>query len=270
MSQTPSRRRLILASLGTTACSLGLFRAVNDRLHLEVVHQNVPLPPEHKHLSGTRLALLSDFHYDDFPAPQLLEEVKQELEIINPDAVFLTGDFISSEVAAADELARALGALPNRHGIFACLGNHDTWHGPLRLTRTLEKQGIRVLSNQSTKLEGMTIVGLESAWAGDPACAATLRGVSQKEAVILLQHEPDPFAHYTDPRILLQLSGHTHGGQLCTPGGNPLRLPYLGTQYVHGLHHRGNRYLYVNRGLGSSVIPLRLFCRPELTVLNLV
>jgi len=158
-----------------------------------------------------------------------------------------------------------------RLGSFATLGNHDYWSGAPAVTVALEKKGIRVLRNECLSLPGEShcyLSALDSFWAGSPDLSS-LRRTPKDSRHVLLVHEPDPFAQLDDPRIKLQISGHTHGGQIRLPGIGALLLPKWGKIYQTGLYARDNRSLYVNRGVGTVLHHLRINCRPELTVFEL-
>jgi predicted MPP superfamily phosphohydrolase len=158
-------------------------------------------------------------------------------------------------------------------GMFAALGNHDVNSDHRWITEIIESNGIPVLRNRSIPLEtGNTriwLAGVDDVLEGKPDLDATLRSVPSGEPVILLVHEPD-FADEAARRpIDLQLSGHSHGGQVWLPGIGAPWLPPLGREYPRGLRRVGNLSLYTNIGLGTIRLPIRLNCPPEITVLRL-
>lgn len=135
----------------------------------------------------------------------------------------------------------------------------------------MASSGISVLRNRSVPLPGQEnwyLTGLESYWSGKPD-AACITGTLPHSRHLVLVHEPDAFDLLTDPRIALQLSGHTHGGQVCLPWVGAVCLPSWGKKYPAGLYTRGDRRLYVNRGIGTVDDHFRLNCRPEITLLTL-
>jgi predicted MPP superfamily phosphohydrolase len=155
-------------------------------------------------------------------------------------------------------------------GSFALLGNHDHLIGADRVTSALTSAGITVLRNRSVPLPGRAgwrLTGLESYWTGKPA-PATITDAPAHARHIVLVHEPDSFDLLTDPRIALQVSGHTHGGQVRLPLVGAVCLPSWGKKYEAGLYARGDQRLYVNRGIGTVARHYRLNCRPEITLLK--
>jgi len=159
-------------------------------------------------------------------------------------------------------------------GVFAVLGNHDYWADREAVTEAITKAGITLLINDGVhpnkEEEELHIVGVDDALAGQANVHEALRSVPAEGCAILLAHEPD-FADIAakDPRVALQLSGHSHGGQVRIPFRGPVLLPHLAHKYPQGLWQLENMMLYVNRGIGMSYLPIRLNCRPEVTLLEL-
>jgi len=189
---------------------------------------------------------------------------------LNPDLVVLTGDYVWQELAAIDELAPILAGLNAKYGVFSTLGNHDYWLDADVITAAMESAGLPVLINQGLSIQHgkrtIYIAGLDDGWSGKPDLNKTLDRVDPAEPVILLCHEPDLADRYSlDGRVNVQLSGHTHGGQIRIPGIGALILPYLGRKYDLGLYRVNDMLLYTNRGLGVISEPVRLNCPPEIS-----
>jgi predicted MPP superfamily phosphohydrolase len=165
--------------------------------------------------------------------------------------------------------------------VYAALGNHDLWEDVDVIMHYLREGGAHVLRNAGVQLEaGLWLGAVDDTWSGRPDLAAALAEAPRGAASILLAHEPDYFDRVLalDAPIVAQLSGHTHGGQVRIPTLTPQagglysyapRLPNYGKRYPIGLHRRGSRMVYTNRGLGSYPIPVRINCRPEITVYEL-
>jgi len=248
---------------------------------------------------GLRLVQLSDFHWDGLRlSPWLLHQAIDQSNAIDPDLVVLTGDFVTWEPTPIDELAAQLVRLTSRYGIYAVLGNHDNLSlaGRQRVQQGLQQVGIQVLWNQVAYPLGpdLPLVGLADLWSRDFAPAPLFEALAAHLPRIVLCHNPDGISRLQHWRVDLQLSGHTHGGQIIVPGLGPIPkvmgqlrprlpaaicrwIPYLGQgcdQVVHnwewaaGLYRLGRKYLYVNRGLGTY-LPGRLFCPPEVTQITL-
>jgi predicted MPP superfamily phosphohydrolase len=159
--------------------------------------------------------------------------------------------------------------------VFACLGNHDFWAGPDAVERELERAGVRVLRNRGLLLErggdGLWLCGVDDPWSGRFDLRAALKGRPEGTATVLLSHQPNTWRRAQDLGVELQLSGHTHGGQVALLWlHRSLSLARLITPFVAGLYRVGRSYLYVNRGAGSVMPMVRLGARPEVTELTLI
>ena len=218
-----------------------------------------------------RVAALGDIHFDPQYEESYVSHVAATLTAASPDLIVYTGDFITAHVTRMRDLAKLLAGGVARFGCFATLGNHDHWSGATAVTKALESEGIRVLVNNSIEIPGQDNVylsALDSYWAGNPQ-PTILAKTPEDSRHILLVHEPDPFATLDDPRIKLQISGHTHGGQVRAPLVGALHLPKWGQKYQEGLYTQDGRHLYVNRGIGTLFPHVRFRCPPEITLLEL-
>lgn len=278
-----SRRRFLgLTSVGLPA-SAGLsygYGAVMERHSFEVTRPRVavdlgPLAPR-----KVRVALLSDFHYDPLFEIDYFKACVDRVNQERPDVVLLLGDYITEDNTRVAELAGVLGQLQPSYGTYGILGNHDVWDDFNRIQNALTQEGITVLRNHTVRVpmkDGtLALGGLDSAWGGDPD-PATLQ-TEPGEKLLLAMHEPD-FIDYmpseVTQRVALQVSGHTHGGQICAPLGIVLRRASWGHRYTRGLYRvrgggSGEPKVYVNRGLGTINIHARFWCRPEITMMELV
>ncbi|OCQ95548.1 metallophosphatase [Oscillatoriales cyanobacterium USR001] len=249
-------------------------------------------------LSGTKIVQLTDFHYDGLRlSDRLLQQAIAATNQAESDLIVLTGDYITDDPAPIHSLAEKLKKLQSSAGIYAVLGNHED-HFPgakTEVIKALTNVGIQVLYNQVAYPLGaeLALIGLADFWSRDfnPNDAISL--VNQDIPRIVLSHNPDSAESLQKWRVDLQLSGHTHGGQIVIPGLgslsawiDPFRrtipkqlrriIPYISMgehilkhwEWVSGLHQVGNNLLYVNRGLGTYS-PGRLFCPPEVTVITL-
>jgi uncharacterized protein len=247
----------------------------------QVVRQDITLKRWPARLEGFTIALLSDFHYDPYFSSHPLQAAIPMTCDLHPDLIALTGDFVSrpllgNPAGGADHVeacARLLKQLHAPHGVWAVLGNHDVLADPDRVTNALTAEGIPVLTNQSVPIEKdggrFWLSGVDDVLFGAPDLDATLVKVPPAEAVVLMAHEPD-FADYVAQHpVDLQLSGHTHGGQVKFPFLPPLFLPELARKYVRGLFHVRDLTLYTNIGLGTVRIPIRFNCPPEITLLTI-
>jgi hypothetical protein len=239
---------------------------------LETVRLALPELPEP--LQGFRILLLSDFHLYPHVRLEYLQEVVGTVAGLRPDLAVFTGDFVQGTADAIHDLAPLLATVNARHGNYCVIGNHDIWKGRGVVESALRYEGLTVLVNRGVSLphDGASVylAGVDDLWSGNPDLPAAMEDWRGERTVVLLSHEPDPADEYArDPRVQLQLSGHSHGGQVRIPGlGSPFLPPY-GRKYDQGQFQVGAMQLYVNRGIGVTV-PIRLYCRPEATLLELV
>lgn len=220
-----------------------------------------------------RVALLADFHYDPLHELGFFESCIATARDLAPDLVCLLGDFSSHDPTCLPDLARLLAKIEAPGGIHAILGNHDHLAGDETVARMLEAAGIPVLRNEFRRIAlcggTLALTGFDSATSRCPQFKL-LDQCDPGERALVLCHEPDVFLDTSrHPNAALQLSGHTHGGQVMFPLiGSPL-LPRLGRRFISGHHRRADCQLYVNRGLGTGHLHLRWRARPELTLLTI-
>ncbi|MEL6471067.1 MAG: metallophosphoesterase [Cyanobacteria bacterium J06623_4] len=265
---------------------------------LSVESHSIPIQGLPERLDGAVVVQLSDFHFDGLRlSNSLLAKTIAQIEQIQPDLVALTGDFVTDDPRPIHELASRIKHLPSRYGTYAVLGNHDieVVGAKAEVTQALEQADITVLWNEiATPFgEDFPVVGFADYWSRefDPHVLDRLDPAVPR---LVLSHNPDTAAVLANWRVDLQLSGHTHGGQIYIPGLGPgpqvwqeirkgvprvIRncIPFLSDRCFHvvrhwewcrGLHQVGDNWLYVNRGLGTY-FPGRLLCPPELTVFRL-
>jgi predicted MPP superfamily phosphohydrolase len=280
-----TRRRF----LGTTlfgCAGLAVYSGEIERHWIETTHPEIRLPSLPPAFDGMRIAQLSDIHLDEFTEPFLLRQAVEQINRMQPDAVLLTGDFVSYEISprkfsekSAWQCAEILSELqcPER---YAVLGNHDHWLSGKEVAQALAANRIPVLINSCLPLERsgsrIWLAGIDDPVCGrpDPAKAipASIRNI-EGQPLIAMCHAPDYADHLrmhpAGKSIALMLSGHTHGGQVRLPFVGALDLPPGGRKYVQGLFQLGSMQLYVNRGIGTVGVPFRFQCPPEITAFTL-
>ena len=272
-----NRRTFLKKAAGTLFLSgfagFGYGNAIEPEL-IVIERQTIRVARLPSGLEGLRIAILSDFHLQPFTQlPHILRAI-DHANSLQPDLVVLLGDFVDATVEAMDDLAPALGRLNARYGIFAVLGNHDHWKGAAVVQHALERQGIIALRSRGVSLpigrSELYMAGIDSVWAGQPNLDLALANHRRNAPIILLAHEPD-FADTAaaDGRIALQLSGHSHGGQVRLPLIGALQLPCYGKRYDQGFYRVKEMALYTNRGIGVVDIPVRINCPPEVTEITL-
>lgn len=236
---------------------------------------HLPLAGLPEAFAGYRIAQVSDIHMGDWMDRPHLDEVVARVNALQPDLIALTGDFVTREAEPfAQDLVAALGALRATNGVFAVLGNHDQSHHEGAVRRVLKESGITELRNSVQTLQKgrdlLHLCGVDDVWYGKADLDAVLGVLPTDGCAILLAHEPD-FADTSGAtgRFALQLSGHSHGGQVVVPFVGPTRLPPLGQKYHTGLYRVGDMLQYTNRGVGMVRPHVRFNCRPEITLLTL-
>ena len=282
-NSNPSRaipRRTFLKLTGaTTFAALGAlttYSLLGNEAEAPVVESvQIPIPNLPTTLDGFRIAQISDIHYYPFTTLELVDRAVEMANQLIPDLIVLTGDFVWHEVEAIFELMPSLSRLNAKHGVFAGLGNHDHWTDVNVVTHAIEQAGMPLLVNQGVPISvgksTLYLASLDDGWSGKPNLTDAMANWSEDATTVLLMHEPDLAPRYApDKRIHLQLSGHSHGGQVRLPLYGPLVLPYLSWKYPMGLYNVDGMWLYTNRGLGTTNIPLRVNCAPEITELTLV
>lgn len=229
---------------------------------------------------GLRMAQISDIHMGGWMNAERLQHVADIVIAQRPDLLLLTGDFLighffdkSSELHIQD-LINVLTPLAKTIPSFAVLGNHDYWTNPKAVREMLNVSGITDLTNSVFTLtrgdQHLHLCGVDDVWEGNVRLEAVLNQLTNDGTAILLAHEPD-FADQSaiTGRFDLQLSGHSHGGQVVFPFLGPPILPYLGQKYPSGLYKVREMYQYTNRGVGTGRLPIRINCPPEITILIL-
>lgn len=273
------------AVLGAGALGVAADATVFEANDPKLVRLEIPLARLPVALDGFTVVQLSDFHYDQHFSAVAVRKAIVIVNDLRPDLIALTGDFVTIPVfsdylhnakkgaAPAEDCALALGQLRARCGKFAVLGNHDHDSDPDRVIAALMGQDIQVLRNQATPIETggvrLWLAGVDDVLTGKPDLNMTLKGVPRVDPVVLLAHEPDYADQASAFPIDLQLSGHSHGGQIRFPIVGAPFLPDLAKKYPWGLRRIGPLTLYTNIGLGTIRIPARLNCPPEITLITL-
>ncbi|MFQ5505009.1 MAG: metallophosphoesterase [Planctomycetota bacterium] len=243
------------------------------RRKLEWTEIEIPLRTGGPGLDGTRLLFLSDLHAGSYLNEQDLDRLFAEAAAREPDLVCLGGDLINTRERELLMFRRPLTRLAPPLGIFAVPGNHDHfWGGDIGLwTGFLKDHGVEVLINRGKRVErggdSLWIAGVDDLTEGEPDLAAALTGVADDEPVLLLSHHPDFFFEACAVDIDLTLSGHTHGGQIKLLGWAAIKHSSFG--WHEGLFEREGSKLYVGRGVGVTVLPLRIAAPAEIPILTL-
>lgn len=275
--RTMTRRQFLARGLGTLAGAAlltGGYAWQGEPNWLEVNRLELPLKELPSAFAGTRLIHFSDVHLgfnkDARDVARLVKHIREE----QPDLICFTGDMVDSYAEDLTDSVPVLAELEAPLGKYAILGNHDYKNTEL-LTKLLKQAGFRVLRNQSYLIRQggavIAVAGLDDMLHGKPDPESTVKNIPDGTFTVLLMHEPD-YADIAEAYPFhLQLSGHSHGGQIRLPLAGAPFTPYGSRKYIDGLYYTENTGMpvYVNRGFGETMMPLRFLCRPELTVLTL-
>ena len=261
------------AVLGASAAVIG-WGGLRGRFEWQVDEVPVRLARLPRALDGFTIVQLSDLHVGAFLGERELDRVLDGVRALKPDLIAITGDIIDFDARWIPLAARKLGELSAPGGVVCIPGNHDYYTGIGPVLSGLRRAGLDVLVNRHRLVAGgaLAIVGVHDLWAPRaergraPDLARAVAGLDPEGPRVLLAHQPRFVRELGPHRVDLQLSGHTHGGQV-NPGIAPIRLF---VRYVAGLYQVDETQLYVNRGLGTAGPPTRVGAPPEITKLVLV
>jgi predicted MPP superfamily phosphohydrolase len=224
-----------------------------------------------KELDGFRLVHLSDIHHSPFTSLEHISRVVEVSNLLKPDMFVLTGDYVSHESEYIAPVAEVLAQLKAEYGIYACLGNHDHWTDAGLVTHLFRGEGINLLINEGFRLEArgarFWLAGVDDLMVGKTDVRASLRGSKEDEFKLLLAHNPQIVRRAARYDVDLMLSGHTHGGQVKLRDEEKRILPRR--RLSSGLHRRQNTQVYITRGIGTVVVPIRYQCPPEISLIEL-
>ncbi len=223
---------------------------------------------------GLTVAFLTDMHCSPLTPPAFLAQVVEETNRLKPDLILLGGDYVTRGTDYVRPVAEVLTKLKAPMGVYSVLGNHDHFEAPDLVRSALREAGIVDVNNAGHWLTSggsrIRIAGVGDLWEDKQDLRAALSGATEEDAVVLLSHNPDYAMQLTDRRVRLVLSGHTHGGQILLPGlGAAVTNSSYGNRLLSGLIAFDTFQLYVSRGLGTVVVPLRYRCPPEIALFTL-
>lgn len=225
-------------------------------------------------LKGIKIVLAGDFHVKPYQAKRL-DYVVDKINAQNPDIVLLVGDYVNMHCDYMSypiaKTAQKLSKIYSKAGTYTVLGNHDYFKEGNKIKQALTENGITVLENRCRKIEvgGKTfyVAGIEDLVTAFPNVERALKHCDKP--TILLSHQPDIFPDLPKNKINLTLAGHTHGGQVVIPFIGPLIVPSkYGKKYAYGYFEEDGNKMIVTKGIGTSIMPIRLNCTPEIVVIE--
>ncbi len=246
--------------------------ALSEPFRLTIEHHQIHLRRLPKAHDGLRIVQLSDIHHSAFTSKEIILNAVETANRLQPDIIALTGDYISKERRYAAPCAEMLGKLRARHGVYAVLGNHDHWTDAALITDLFRAEGITVLVNQGMRFEkngaAFWLAGVDDTMVGLEDLSLALAGSSEDEMKLLLAHNPIILRRAARAGVDLVLSGHTHGGQVSLRSERSTAVRPR-RRLLKGLARQGETQIYVTRGLGTVVLPVRFGCPPEVSLLEL-
>jgi predicted MPP superfamily phosphohydrolase len=266
----------LFAGGGAVAAPAGwLYGSRVEARWLEVTRLRVPIAGLPPGFAGLTIGQISDLHFGPVVDPLRVRAAVDAVLRARPDVAVVTGDFVSRlDGGEAELVVRELGRLRAPLGQLAILGNHDHWTDHAVVANAVQRAGLTLLRNAHQPIarggQRLWFAGVDDVWERKADLSRALDGVPADGRVVLLAHEPD-FADEVakERRVALQLSGHSHGGQIRLPLLGAPVLPLHGRKYPYGLRRIGDLMLYTNRGIGLIQPAVRVNCRPEVTVIEL-
>jgi len=285
--ESPSRRLFLERTAAVAVASpfvAGAYGTFYGRLNLETTHHRTRLPRLPAAFEGFRIAQLSDIHIGPFMTQEQIRKYVAIANSLKPDLIVLTGDFVTFDPTTQHDVVEALSGLRAPYGVWGSLGNHDAWaRVEASITRAFADARIRILRHEAVPIvagaDSFNLIGVDfqtlRPFGPSPTVRRFLEGVDRLMAPdhvnILMSHNPDTFDRAAELGIDLSLAGHTHGGQASLEFISPQIAPSrLVTPYVAGWFEKpGGSRLYVNRGIGTIFVPIRIGAPPEITVYEL-
>jgi uncharacterized protein len=274
----PKRRRFLLVArgvlFGAPLATLG-YGVFVERGRVRVREVAMPVPGLHKDLDGLRLVQVSDIHLSPFLSERELERVVDMANQTRARVALVTGDFITMQGDPLEACLQQLARLRAEAGIYGCLGNHEGYAGVEDEATVLSAGlGIQILRGESRRLQfgaaAINLYGVDYQSTRQPYLVGARESVVPGDLNLLLSHNPDVFEVAAAQGWNLTLAGHTHGGQIAVEIlDQNLSAARFYTPYVYGVYRRGASSIYVNAGVGTVGLPVRLGAPPEIAVIQL-
>jgi len=263
----PHLAPVFLAGMGILLAIVCFILGVAEAFYPVLKKINLSLPTFPSVWRGRRIIQLSDVHLGNFYGPKFLKKQVTRVNRLQPDLIVITGDLFDG---TADDLEAYLPVLQQFQavaGVFFVLGNHDLYLGKDKIRDILSRAGIGLLDDEALIVDGLEIIGLS--FNKKPIAAPVIRNLNSDDTGgrLLLRHVPVGLSWAEKNRIALQLSGHTHRGQMF-----PLALltRIIFGRYHYGWHQKGGFNIYTSSGVGSWGPPVRLFNRSEIIVITVM
>jgi uncharacterized protein len=262
-------KKLILI-IGILVIFFGAYSLIEPYLieTKEITIESDQIPAE---FDGKRIVFLTDIHYGPFFSKDRLNKLVNQTNELKPDMILLGGDYVTNDPSVVDTVFSSLSNLNAPLGVYGVLGNNDPENKSIQ---AMQNAGITYIGNKAvwigTNTSRIRVGGVGDMDTDVPNQLPTLEGVTPEDYVILVSHKPDYFEKVSKSKIDLQLSGHTHGGQITFFG---LWAPFInskyGQKYVTGLKKSDNNTMIISNGVGMVWAPVRFFARPQIIIITL-
>ena len=260
---------------GCSACLMGSYPVFIERYLTQFNHYRIPVPNLPAAFQGLRIAQVSDVHCGRLMPRWFVNYLLERVNRAGADVIVCTGDYIHGRDAAQIEVVwPMLCELRAPLGVYSVLGNHDHWGNAERSLYWLERSG-QNLRGKAIALEKdgerLWLAGIGDLWEDPFPVDSVLSQIPERECRIVLAHNPDSADTPFSGRIDLMLSGHTHGGQVRIPFGGAPVLPVKNKTYSSGLKMSTKQQrVFISRGIGWAIYPVRFNCYPEIPILELI
>lgn len=270
-------RRSFLKSMfsGGAVVFAGSYPIFIERTIVQVNRYKIPIPNLPLSFHGFTLAHLTDIHLGFLVSSSFVEQIVHRTNSLNADAIVCTGDYVHERntFEEIDKVWPILSKLSAKYGVYSVLGNHDHWADTDRSLYWLERSGQNIRHQCKPIYKGrerILIGGAGDFWGDELKIDKVFSGSDQDDCRILLSHNPDSVDTAFRTPLSLVLSGHTHGGQVVIPLLGAPVLPVENKAYTSGLIATPRTPLFISRGIGWAILPVRFNCYPEIAVLELV
>jgi uncharacterized protein len=266
-------KRTLLWGIGAVAAGTTYSAIEASWITVERVTFSDPLIPTA--WRGTKIVQLTDLHHGPVTGLPYIEKVVQQANALEPDIIFLTGDYPHRNPKYVAPCFEALSQLRAKQAIFSVPGNHDYYQHINNYRQAIARHQFTDLTNRHVQLtrdqQSLYIAGLDDYMWGRPNQTRAYDGIPREVCVLLLAHNPDIIQTINDQRIRLTCCGHTHGGQINLPLYGPPIKPFgYKSDYIAGMYDTPTAAkVYVSRGLGTILPPLRFNSPPEVTLITL-
>ncbi|MCP4934546.1 MAG: metallophosphoesterase [bacterium] len=271
-----NRRKFLKSALYGGGCALvGSYPIFIERNIVQINRYIVSIDNLPASFHGFTIAQLTDLHLGFLVSESFIKGIVYKANELKTDVIVCTGDYVQEEntTKEIDKVWPILSKLEAKYGVYSVLGNHDHWADPEKSLYWLERTGQNIRHKCKSIYKGkdrIIIGGAGDYWEDDLKIDEAFSCSEKDECRILLSHNPDSVDTEFETSLSLVLSGHTHGGQVVIPFWGPPVLPVKNKNYTSGLMATPNTKLFISRGIGWAIYPVRFNCYPEIAVLQLV